>query len=115
MSLIYLCCPYTHPDAAVRQARYEAVTELTVRLWREGRLVYSPITYTHEMCRLGMLPAEFEFYRPHARAMIDAAEQVWVYCLAGWDHSVGIQEELVFAGEFGKPVRFITDGDKWDL
>lgn len=107
MTLIYLACPYTHPDPAVRQARYEAVTQLTARLMRdEGRLVYSPITYTHDMCQRGLLPVEFEFYRAHARRMIDACDVLWVFCLDGWEESVGVREELVAAGEYGKPVHY---------
>ena len=107
MTMIYLASPYTHPDAAVRQARYEAVLAELARLVAEGRRVYSPIVAQHEKCLAGLVPVEFEFYRREDRAMIDACEQVWVLRLDGWDRSAGIQEELVAASEFGKPVRFV--------
>src|SRR4051794_947669 len=45
--VIYLGCPYTHPDPAVRKLRFEIATEVAADLIRTGRLVYSPITMTH--------------------------------------------------------------------
>ncbi len=105
--MIYLASPYTHPDVAVREARYKAVLAKLAELVAEGRSVYSPIVAQHERVLAGLVPIEFEFHRAEDRAIIEAAEQVWVYCLEGWDKSVGIQEELVAASEFGKPVRFV--------
>lgn len=106
--LIYLACPYTSPDAGVREQRYWDVTKMAARLMADGsRLVYSPITHSHAMLPFG-LPVEFEFWRSHARAMIAACESLWVYCLAGWEHSIGVREEVSISMELGKPVLYLT-------
>jgi hypothetical protein len=46
-NVIYLACPYTDPDPAVRKARFDIATAVAADLIRGGRIVYSPITMTH--------------------------------------------------------------------
>ncbi len=98
--LIYLASPYSHPDPQVRQYRYEQVLEATRLLMLQGRHIWSPIVYTHQLAEAGM-PMEWEFWAPFDRAMLSRCQELWVLALAGWRQSRGIQEEVRMARELG--------------
>ena len=88
--MIYLACPYTHDDAEVRRQRFEAVNRLAARLIREGNIVYSPISHSHAITETGMLPPNWEFWEKQSLAMLAVCDTLLVYCLDGWDTSVGM-------------------------
>ena len=105
---VYLGAPYTHPDPAVREARFRAVTERAARLMLAGLVLFSPITHSHPMRQYG-LPVEFEFYRRSARAFIEASAAMVVLKLSGWQESVGLGEERQLAEELGKPILWLEE------
>lgn len=105
--LIYLASPYSHPDPAVRQQRFETVCFIAARLMREGHHVYSPIAHTHPIAVKGELPTGFEYWEAFDRKMITACDAVWVAMMDGWRESVGVTAEIKIADELGKPVRYI--------
>jgi hypothetical protein len=60
--MIYLACPYTHPNPAVREQRFEAACVATASLMRSGKTVFSPIVHSHPLVHYG-LPIEWEFWQ----------------------------------------------------
>ncbi len=104
--MIYLASPYTHPDPAVRDARYRSVSRKAADMLRNGIAVFSPIVYSHALAALG-LPTTWPFWRALDRTMIAASSEVWVLMLPGWKESVGVQAEIQIAREMGKPFSFI--------
>ena len=103
--MIYVASPYSHPDAAVRTARYDAARRHAARLVREGRLAYSPIVHSHPLAELG-LPGDWSFWAEHNRRMLSACREVVVLALPGWQESRGVAAEVAIASELGLPVRF---------
>ena len=105
--MIYLASPYSHPDEAVRVARFEAVCRFAAQRIAEGLVVFSPIAHTHPIAVYGGLPLGFDFWREFDQRMIAACDALWVLCLRGWRHSRGIAEEISIARGLGKPCVFI--------
>ena len=103
--MIYVASPYSHPDAAVRTARYDAARRHAARLVREGRLAYSPIVHSHPLAELG-LPGDWTYWAEHNRHMLAACRELVVLALPGWQESQGVAAEVTMAGELGLPVRF---------
>jgi len=106
-ALIYLCSPYTHPDGAVRQARFEAACRAAATLIRQGKIVFSPIAHSHAICRYG-LPLDWRFWRRHDLALLALCDEVVVLKLDGWQQSVGVRAEIAAARTLGKPVEFLA-------
>lgn len=102
--MTYLASPYSHPDPAVRAARYEQVCRHAARLLREGRLVYSPIVHSHPLAELG-LPGDWGFWAEHNRVMLAACTDLVVLALPGWDSSEGVAAETAYATRLGRPLR----------
>lgn len=103
----YLAAPYTHPDAAARQARFEAANRAAAILMRRGELVLSPLSHSHPIALCGGLPTGWEFWQNLDRACISACARMRVLCIDGWLTSTGIGAELEIATELGKPISLI--------
>jgi hypothetical protein len=106
--LVYLACPYSHPDAAVRDARFRAANVAAAALMRAGHKVFSPISHTHPIAEAGALPLGWDFWEAFDRAYLDHAGLVIVLRLDGWRESRGVTAELSIARELGIPVEYIN-------
>ena len=105
--MTYICSPYTHPDPAVREQRFQEVCRQAARLLRGGEMVYSPIAHSHCIARFG-LPIDWGFCEGHSRAMLARCDRVAVLELDGWQESVGVRREVEIARALGIPVRHIA-------
>ena len=113
--LIYLASPYSHPDPAVRQQRYEQACEATAALIRQGYLVYSPIVHSHPLVSHG-LPTDWGYWQQMDTRMIKACDALVVLLLKGWDSSKGVTCEICMATLLEMPVHWHSldeclDGD----
>ena len=101
---IYLASPYSHEDGSIEQARHEHTLSSTARLIELGLFVFSPIVYCRELAREFSLPGDFDYWKAFNWTWITWSDQLWIDLQPGWDESVGIQHELVFADAQKKPV-----------
>jgi nucleoside 2-deoxyribosyltransferase len=108
--VIYLASPYSHPDAAVRAARFEAACAHASAMLREGELVYSPIVHSHPLAERG-LPGDWAYWAEHDRRMLSACTALLVLALPGWEESRGVAAEVGMARDLGLPVRFVAPAE----
>lgn len=101
--MIYLVSPYSDPDLAVRQQRFEAACAATAALLRAGHRVISPVVYGHPLTQFG-LPGGWSFWERHARWHLERCDEVVVLMLDGWNESEGVQAEIAIAAELEKVV-----------
>ena len=104
--MLYVAAPYSHEDPAVREARFDAVCRLTAELIRQGKPAFSPVAYSHPLCRYG-LPLSWDFWQKHDLRFLEMCSEVVVLKLPGWTQSVGVQAEIAAARAMGKPVTFL--------
>lgn len=105
--MIYLASPYSHPDAAVREERFDAACRATAALLRSGQPVFSPIAHTHGLVAHG-LPTDWSWWEPFDREHLLRCDELAVLLLDGWRESVGVTAEIRIARELGKPVRYLA-------
>lgn len=107
--LIYLASPYSHPDAELRQARYEAACFAAARLMLKGHVVYSPIAHSHPIS--DHLPQEtlmdHEFWMRQCLPIVKQCDELWVLEIEGSTESKGIRAEMKHALEYLIPIRFV--------
>lgn len=106
-TLVYLACPYSHPDAAIREQRFHAVNKVAAKLMSQGSHIFSPISHTHPIAVAGGLPLGWDYWQAYDRAIMSACGKMIVLMLDGWKESTGIAGEIVLAKEFGIPVIFM--------
>lgn len=105
--MIYLASPYSHPDPAIRQARFDAACRAAATLIRAGHAVISPVVQGHPLAAFG-LPTDWQFWETLDRQQLARCDEVVVLTLAGWRESVGVQTEIRIAAELGKPVQYVA-------
>lgn len=109
--MIYLASPYSDPDAAVRQRRYEAALTFTKQHLRSGVPIFSPILYGHHL----NLGTSFQQWLPFNMAILRRCEKLFLLRLEGWKESRGCAFELRVAGFLQIPIfRFSAEGTLLD-
>jgi hypothetical protein len=109
--LIYLACPYSHKDPAVKEERFKQVNKLAAAFISEGFYVLSPISHCHSIALEGELPSEWSYWEGYDRAIIKSCKGMWVFKLPGWEQSTGVQCEIKIAEEMGIPIEYIDYED----
>lgn len=108
--IIYLACPYTHPDPAIRKERFHAATRAAAELIRGGNVVFSPVTMTHPIDLFlagGGSTLGSAFWVHFDEAFMEFCDEIVVVRLEGWEQSAGIARERKFFEERGRSVRFV--------
>jgi hypothetical protein len=106
MSLVYLACPYSDPDPAVREERFQAANAEAARMMAAGMHVFSPISHTHPIALAGNLPLGWDFWESYDRTILQCCSRVVVLKLDGWSQSNGVLAEIELAVELGLPIEY---------
>lgn len=105
--LLYLACPYTHPDANVRLARFNLVTKAAAALIQRGHIVFSPITMTHPIDIVmagGDNTLGSDFWVNFDQTFMDRCDVFVLLPLEGWQESSGIRREIDYFTQQDKPM-----------
>lgn len=106
--MIYLATPYSHPDIAVMESRFDMACRIAGRLMADGEIVFSPIAHTHPIAVRCELPRGSDYWNIYDREMLRAADKLVVVMMDGWRESKGIAGEIEIACELGIPVEYVT-------
>lgn len=106
--MIYLACPYSDPDPAVREERFRAVTRAAGHLMGRGALVFSPITHSHPLAVQCGLPLDFEYWRRWDERLLKSCDELYILTLPGWGESRGVANEIRVAREWDIPIYYIA-------
>lgn len=115
--LIYLASPYSHPDRAVRQERFEKVCIKAAEIMNEGYKVFCPIAHTHPLTEYTNIlnQKDGDWWLKQDFSILQHCDVVCVLKLPGWKRSYGISRETEYAIEAKIPVVYITYGSKFDI
>lgn len=105
--IIYLAGPYTHDNKAIEQIRFERLTFVSAVLVRDGIVNFSPITQSHEQHLMTDLPTDWAFWQHFDEQFLCVCDELWVFCMPGWQESIGVTAEIEGMRSLGKPVKFI--------
>lgn len=108
MSLTYVANPYSHPDPAVRQQRYEEVCRFTAERMAAGEVCFSPIAHSHPIEVVGGLVRDGDFWEKQDAPYLNACDKLVVLMLDGWMSSKGVAHEIKVAKERGIPVEYVS-------
>lgn len=116
--IVYLACPYSHPEMSVRLERFEASAHAAAELIREGKFVYSPITMTHPIDLVladegGSMGSEY--WCDFDEAFMNVCSEMIILAIPGWQESRGIAREIDYFLQRGKPISLIAyDGGRYE-
>ena len=104
---IYLATPYTHDNPEIREIRFLNINEVAAKLMKDGHIVYSPISSSHQIAKDHNLPTTYDYWEKVCDAFVLWCDQVWVYTAPGWEESVGVQAEIELAKRYMKGIKYI--------
>jgi hypothetical protein len=106
-SLVYLACPYSDPDPAICELRFEQVNSAAAVMMRVGLHVFSPISHCHPIAKVGALPLGWDYWESYDRAILKTCAALVVLMLPGWDKSTGVTGEIRIAKELDLPIFYV--------
>jgi hypothetical protein len=106
MEIIYLAVPYSHPDPVVRECRFIAANRIAAKLMKEGKLIFSPISHSHNID----LGGDWKRWEQFDRIFLELCSSMVVLCLPGWEESVGVRSEIKIMKELGKEIEYLDQG-----
>lgn len=107
LGLVYVACPYSHPDAEKREARFELANDAAAFLMSSGLKVFSPISHSHVVARNNNLPTSWEFWKRQDLEILKHAKGLVVVTADGWETSVGVQAEINEAKRMGIEILYL--------
>ena len=107
-TLVYLACPYIHPDTRVRAARTE-IASFWAGLMSPRQPVYSPLS--HAALIHAYTSMSNRDWIDVGLRMVGLCDALHVLCLPGWESSTGVQEERALAAVRGMPEQLVTEQD----
>ena len=105
--MIYVANPYMHEEFEVMEDRFRAAEAYTVRLMKQGEIVYSPIVHSHQMAINHDLPKGYKFWKKQCQAMVYKADKLHVLMLDGWKESTGVSDEIKLARSLKIEINYI--------
>lgn len=108
-ALVYLACPYSHPDPQVRHARFIDANRCAGLLMSEGVIVFSPISHMHPIAVECELPKGWDYWERFDKAFMVVCRSLLVCCIDGWKQSTGVTAEIAMAKDFEIPVGYLLD------
>lgn len=106
--ILYLASPYGHEDPKVREKRFHHVNVCASAFLRRGIHVFSPISHGHPISEATGLASDWQFWKHHARLMLERSAAMVIFAIDGWAESIGVQEETRIANSLGLPVFFVN-------
>jgi hypothetical protein len=112
--IVYLASPYTHFDEAIRQRRYEVVTQVAAIFIGQGKVVFSPITMTHPIDRIlagSDKTLGSDYWVRFDESFMNFCSEMVVLKLMGWETSTGVNREIKYFVGKGLPISYVKPED----
>lgn len=101
--IIYISGPYTHPNILVCDEREIMLTQAAAIFAKRGHIVYSPITHSAPLARMGV-ELTHEEWIAFDRPFMELCTRCVVVMLDGWIESQGVDTEIDY---FNKARKFV--------
>ena len=104
MKKIYLAIPYSRHE----KESFKLANKIAGRLIKDGYLIFSPISMSHPIATSNKLQGDWETWRRIDFEFIKWCDEMLIinYDNEAVSKSVGVQDELMYAKEIGKPIRY---------
>ena len=101
---IYLAIAYT----GYEELSFDLANKVAAELIREGNFVFSPISMSHPIAIYGKMKGSWDVWKRIDMEFIKWCDEVIVinFDNNAVEKSVGVQAEIDFARELGKPVKY---------
>jgi len=112
----FIAGPYTDPDEAVKQFRYEALTRAYAQYIANNHTAVCCITLTHPPDQViakqkGIATLGSDYWTDADVPFMNISRNLVVVKLPGWEKSTGTQKEIAYFRAQGKPILYIEPSE----
>ena len=108
--VLYLACPYSHPDPTMREYRYSTVNRVAAQLMKAGIVVFSPLSHSVPIARhIPELEMSHKFWMDQDLPLLRLCDEVLIVGLDDWTKSQGVKSEMFEALANAKPITLIEE------
>ncbi|MBI2790930.1 MAG: DUF1937 family protein [Gammaproteobacteria bacterium] len=105
--LIYLACPYSHPDSRMVQLRYAVSAQVACQLVKEGLMIFAASMHNALLATMAGISDQFADWKEYNHLMIERSDKLMVITMEGWEQSKGVQDQIQYAKSLNKPIEMI--------
>lgn len=106
--LTYLATPFFHENPVIMERRFEVVNQIAAELMKQREHVFSPISHSYPIAKLGGLPKDWNYWQSFCIHTLKFCTKLSVVMQDGWRQSKGVTEELKIAQTMNMPITYIT-------
>lgn len=107
--LHYIALPYSSKDEKVIEHRINKFCELDSKLNMQGIQTVSPVLKHLLFTNHKEMPRDWEFWKDLSYILLSKSDFLVVFKLEGWEESVGVKAEIIYAHNNNIPVIYIEE------
>ena len=113
--MIYLASPYSGTREEQIERHFQAMV-CCAALFRKGLWVVSPIVHWHEVAHRFNLGSDVMAFKAYCHSLLTVCSSLYILQIDGWDHSVGVANEIQDAKQLGKNIMAVVpNGYKYNI
>ena len=111
--MLYLACPYSHPNSLVREKRFHTANHVAAKLMQCGIVVFSPLSHSVPISTefSDSVTLSHEFWMSQDLPILRRCDEMLLLGLSGWRHSLGVGREMFEAMTLKIPITLINESD----
>ncbi len=109
MKKVYLASPYTGYDGSRGEA-FQIICQKAADIMMNNPdvTVFCPIAHSHAIeVESDMTPQEGNWWLSRDFPFLAACDELWVYCMKGWEKSYGVNQEMRYAHHNDIPIKWL--------
>lgn len=109
--MIYIACPYSHENTAVREHRYRMSCIAASKLFQAGIVAFNPLANSVPAVEFGGIDLAHSEWMSIDIPILLRSDEVLILGLDEWTQSKGVRMELCKALSNAKPITLIDETD----
>ena len=105
--MIFISAPYSHKDKNIEAKRYELICRYAAFLFANNKTSISPVMMGYPCLEFKKMPGDFQFWKDYSFELLSKCDTLHVLELAGWNESIGVAQEIIYADNNEIPVKYI--------
>ena len=107
--MLYIACPYSHPDPEIREHRYRMSCMAASKLFQAGIVAFNPLANSVPAVEFGGIDLAHSDWMAIDLPILRRSDELLILGLDNWTKSEGVKSEMFEALANAKPITLIEE------
>lgn len=107
--MLYIACPYSHPDPEIREHRYRMSCMAAAKLFQAGIVAFNPLANSVPAVEFGGIDLAHSDWMAIDLPILRRCDELLILGLDDWTKSEGVKSEMFEALANAKPITLIEE------